>query len=271
VDEPWAALGRRTRDVAHALAGDLVRRRDPILAGRRARSLVDARSGRVDRDPLNRFGLMMDVSERHGLRSVFYFMAGNAPDDHDFRYQLSDPPFAELLRRIHERGHEIGLHASYGSYLSEERTTMEFAALKAACRVAGFDQPSWGVRQHYLRFEAPQTWRNQESAGLEHDSTLGFAERVGFRAGTCREYPVFDLLDRRRLGLRERPLVVMDGTLFEYMGLDLDAAALRIRAVVGACRQHRGDAVLLYHNTTLAGDRNQAHYREIVEELVRPS
>lgn len=270
VDQPWAALGQRTWTVAHALAGDLVRRRDPILAAQRVRALSDARTGRIDRDPLNTFDLLMDTSERYGLRSVFYFMAGNTPADFDFRYRLSDPPFAGLLRRIHERGHEIGLHASYVSFLSAERTRMEFEALKAVCRQAGLEQAAWGVRQHYLRFANPQTWRNQESAGLEHDSTLGFAERIGFRAGTCREYPLFDVLGHRTLKLRERPLVVMDGTLFEYLGLDLDEAAARARAVVDTCRWHGGDAVLLYHNATLAGARQRAHYRELVEELVRP-
>jgi peptidoglycan/xylan/chitin deacetylase (PgdA/CDA1 family) len=270
IDQPWAALGQRTWTVAHALAGDLLRRRDPILAAQRVRALSDARTGRVDRDPLNTFDLLMDTSERFGLRSVFYFMAGNTPADFDFRYRLSDPPFAGVLRRIHERGHEIGLHASYVSYLSAERTRMEFAALKAVCREVGFEQPAWGVRQHYLRFANPQTWRNQESAGLEHDSTLGFAERIGFRAGTCREYPLFDVLSHRTMKLRERPLVVMDWTLFEYMGLDLDDAAARARAVVEVCRWHGGDAVLLYHNAMLAGARQRAHYRELVEELVRP-
>jgi hypothetical protein len=271
IDQPWAALGQRTWTVAHALAGDLLRRRDHILAAQRARAMMDARTGRVDRDPLNTFDLLMDTSEQFGLRSVFYFMAGNTPADFDFRYRLSDPPFPGVLRRIHERGHEIGLHASYGSPLSPERTRMEFEALKAACWGAGFEQPTWGVRQHYLRFANPQTWRNQESAGLDHDSTLGFAERIGFRAGTCREYPVFDVLDHRMLRLRERPLVVMDGTLFEYMGLGPNDAAARVRAVVDTCRWHGGDAVLLYHNTTLAGARQRAHYRKLVEDLVRPS
>jgi hypothetical protein len=268
VDQPRAALGQSPGAIAHALAGDLLRRRDLDLAFRRARSVLDARTGRTDRDPLNTFDLLMNTSERHGLRSVFYFMAGNVPGDVDFRYRLSEPWFIDLLRRIHDRGHEVGLHSSYASYLSAERIQAEFDALRSACRSAGFDQPSWGVRQHYLRFRNPETWRIQEAAGLDHDSSLGFAEHVGFRAGTCREYALFDILERRELRLRERPLVVMDATLFTYLGLGLADAASKARAIVDACRRHDGDAVVLYHNDVLAAMNRRRHYQELVEELV---
>jgi hypothetical protein len=271
VDQPWAALGQRARTIARALAGDLVRRRDPSLAAHRARSFFDARVGRVDRDPLNTFELLMDTSERHSLRSTFYFMAGNASGHIDGRYRMSDPPVARLLRRIHDRGHDVGLHASYESYRSTERMHAEFVGLKAACQAVGFDQPTWGVRQHFLRFQNPQTWRSQEAAGLDHDSTVGFADQVGFRTGTCREYPVFELLERRKLRLREHPLLVMDATLVYYMDLDLDEAAARTRAIVDICRRHNGDAVLLFHNSSLAGARQRAFYHELVATLASQS
>jgi hypothetical protein len=271
VDEVWAAHGRRFRTVARAVAGDLLRRHDMDLAARRTRSLFEARAGRVDRDPYNTFDFLMDTSERYDLRSTFYVMAGSTNAEFDGHYRVSDPPVARILRRIHDRGHALGLHASYGTYRSGERMRGEFEALTAACSAAGIDQPTWGVRQHFLRFENPQTWAIQESAGLEHDSTLGFAEQVGFRAGTCREYPLFDLCDHRKLALRERPLVVMDATLFNYMALDPDDAAFRTRSIVDACRRHRGDAVLLFHNSALAGARWRAFYEDLVGELVRSS
>lgn len=271
VDEFWAAHGRRVPTVARAVAGDLLRRHDLDLATRRSRSLLEAWAGQVERDPYNTFDFLMDTSERHGLRSTFYVMAGSTLPEFDGHYSLSDPPVARLLQRIHDRGHEIGLHASYGTYRSGERIRGEFDALRAACAAIGIDQPTWGVRQHYLRFENPLTWRIQESAGFEHDSTLGFADQVGFRAGTCREYPLFDLLDHRKLALRERPLLVMDGTLFNYLALDSDDAAVRTRSIVDACRRQRGDAVLLFHNSSLAGARWRAFYGDLVEDLVRSS
>lgn len=271
IDQPWAAWGRSTREIGRAVLGDLGRRRDPHLAVRRLRSVVDALSGRVDRDPLNAFDFLMDTSEANGLQSTFYLMAGNAPGEDDFRYRLSDPPFGSILRRIHDRGHQIGLHASYSSFNSQDRLQFEFSALRGACREVGIEQAAWGVRQHYLRFGVPRSWQIQEAAGFAHDSSLGFAERAGFRAGTCREHPVFDLGSGRPLTIREHPLVVMDTTLVEYLGLSAPEADARTRAIVATCRRHGGDAVLLFHNDSLAGDRSRARYRALIDELAAPT
>ena len=268
VDSPWGAYGQPASDVAHSLAGDVIRRRDLTLASARVRSFVAARAGRLYKDPYDTFDLLMGVSERYGLKSTFYFLAGNTAGVVDGSDQLSDPPIRRLLRRIHDRGHEVGLHSSYGTYQSAELIEREFATLRAGCIAAGFDQPSWGVRQHYLRFETPKTWRYLAQAGFEHDSTLGFADHAGFRAGTGREYPVFDLVERRELGLRERPLVVMDATLFGYLGMDVDAAAKRAYAVVGMCQYFGTDAVVCYHNSSLGTQRRRAHYRSLVDDLV---
>ena len=267
IDRPWTAVGQTIGSAARSVVGDVFHRRNATLAARRVLAIVDARHDRVDRDPLDTFDFLMGVSERHGLTSTFYVMAGNVPGDPDFRYRLSGPRFTDLLRHIHQRGHEVGLHGSYASFKSGERMRMELDALRAACRAAGFEQPAWGVRQHFLRFDNPLTWRCQASTGFAHDSTLGFAERIGFRAGTCREYPVFDLVERRRLGIRERPLLVMDATLLEYMHLGADEAAAKARGIVDVCRRHGGEAVVLYHNSTLPEPRMRRHYRELVEAL----
>lgn len=263
VDQPWAA--RRSRSVL----GDLIVRHDPVLAARRLRAFSDARAGRYDRDPFDTFELLMDISERHGLKSLFYFQAGSRDGDFDFRYGISDSRITRVLRRIHDRGHEVGLHSSYLSYRSAPRIRFELDALRSACREAGFDQPSWGIRQHYLRFANPITWRCQDQAGLDHDSTVGWVEQVGFRAGTGREYPVFDLMERRQLRLRERPLLIMDGALFVSVAHDMEAARSAALKIVTDCRRRNVDAVVLFHNHTIGQTRQRRLYTDLVSQCMR--
>jgi peptidoglycan/xylan/chitin deacetylase (PgdA/CDA1 family) len=269
VDQPWSALGQPWGRIGKSLAADVFARRDLGLAARRLLAVADSRRGQVDADPLNRFDLFMDVAERFDQRATFFFLAAARPGDVDFRYRLSDPAFAPLLRRIADRGHEIGLHGSYASHGSARHIQEELATLVEACQAAGVRQPITSARQHFLRFEAPGTWRLLEATGITVDWSLGYADRAGFRAGTGRSFPVFDLRSRRRLGIREQPLLVMDTTLVEYEHLSIPQMERRIQLLVDACRNHGGDAVLLYHNNTLPGRAFERHYERLIGTLVR--
>ena len=210
----------------------------------------------------------MDVSERHGMRSAFYFVAGklgHAPEDPC--YDIEQPRMRNLLRTIHARGHEIGLHTSYHTYLDAAQTQAEFRRLRDVCEAEHIGQNAWGGRQHYLRWKAPQTPRNWEQAGLDYDSTLTFSDHVGFRCGVCYEYPLFDLESRRTMALRERPLIAMDVSVLgeQYMNLEPGPEALsRLVALKETCRRFNGDFVLLWHNSELWDDPRREMYQALV-------
>lgn len=241
-------------------AVDALKLRNPRAAATRLRGYAARRRGDKDADPHNTFDDLMDLAERYGLRTAFYFIADHTAGTLDGEYELDDPWIRALIRRVHERGHEVGLHPSYGSYVDTAQIKREFERLRATADQLGVRQDEWGGRQHFLRWEAGTTWRAWAQAGLAYDSTLGYAERVGFRSGTCHEHRTFDLRTGQELALRERPLVVMDATLLEgkYMGLDNDEATERARSLRATCARFGGDFSLLWHNSYL---RSPAEWR----------
>jgi hypothetical protein len=262
VDSPLCAA-EALKDAARKAVGDVVRRRDPTLAVRQLTSFVQTKRGKHDSDPCNTFDFIMGLSERLGLRSAFYFMAGGA-SPLDGTYAIDDPWIRGLLRRVDERGHEIGLHPSYETFQDAERTQAELSTLRRVCGEEAIEQPIRGGRQHYLRWENPSTWQNWEDAGLEYDSTLGFADRPGFRCGVCFEYPVFNLRTRSQLSLRERPLVVMDRTLYDYMELSSAEMLEEIAELRRRCRLFDGEFTLLWHNSLLVPRRARRLYEEVL-------
>jgi hypothetical protein len=259
VDHPLSTLQHTPRDVVRQLGGDLVRRRDGGLAARRVRSLL----GRRDLDPNNTFDFLMDVSERHGLRSAFYFLAHRDMTPRAGEYLFEHPWVRSLIGRIARRGHEIGLHPSLPTYRDADLTRQELERLVRVAEGEGVRQDEWGGRQHFLRWANPDTWRNWESAGLAYDCTLGFSDTVGFRTGTCHAYRVFDLRERRPLHLREEPFQVMD--------VALAAAAenwVRVGTIARHCRRHRGRLGILWHNNTmLRSASEQRRYAELIEQV----
>jgi hypothetical protein len=157
-----------------------------------------------------------------------------------------------LFRSIHERGHEIGFHPGYSTYCHPDAFMRSIERLRRVLEEEGIQQPLLGGRQHYLRWEMPYTARLWSQAGLDYDSTLSYADHAGFRCGTCREFELFDVIERVPLGVRERPLIVMDCSIVDerYMGLgDGDTAIERMLQLKRHCSTVGGSFSLLWHNS----------------------
>lgn len=251
--------------LARRAAKDVVQTKDPLLALARIRAFVTSASRGPGSDLCNTFDFIMRACERRGLTGAFYFIAGRTDPRFDSDYSIESPEVRQLLREIARRGHEIGLHPSYGTYRDPGRLRAELDALRRVCLDEGVDQEQWGGRQHFLRWSNPETWAGWEEAGLDYDSTLGFAAASGFRCGTCYEYPAFDVVARTPLRLRERPLLLMEATLPEYQDRELAEIAEPARLLKERCRLFGGDFTFLWHNNRLVRRSERRAYEAVLD------
>jgi hypothetical protein len=213
------------------------------------------------KDPYDTFDLMMEWSEKHGQAAHFNFMGRRSPDS-DCYYSLDHPVVRRLLERIPARGHVIGFHPSYESFDAPERFQAELDSLQRLVR-----QSVRTGRQHYLRFAAPHTWQQWADAGMLWDSTLGYSDAEGFRCGMCIPFPVFNFLTRQALALWERPLVVMDVTLALYRRYTPAQGAERLERLRREVEKHRGQWVVLWHNSSWNGPFWEGWKNRLIESF----
>lgn len=265
VDTPFDHSVRTPAAALRRMTGDLVKRHSPALAINTLSYAWAVHRKGIKADRMWRFGWMMDVCERANTPCAFYFLTDSRHPLDGINY-WNDPAIDRLLSNIHTRGHEIGLHASYTTPDDPVGTASEFERLRTTCRRLGIEQERWGGRQHYLRWQATQTWRNWSQAGLGYDSTLAFAEAPGFRCGTCHPYRVFDTSERQPLALIERPLVVMDVSVFSprYLGQDPEQGLETIHELKAVVRRFAGEFGLLWHNSSLLTDDQQRVFSQVL-------
>ncbi|MDO9384673.1 MAG: polysaccharide deacetylase family protein [Hyphomicrobiaceae bacterium] len=252
VDEPYLASSRSFKTLLRQAGGDVLKRRNLVSASRRALGYAGARLGTYRWDPANTFDWMMDVNERAGNAMAFYFIADKTVPGLDGSAEIQDPFVLSLMGRIHERGHEIGLHGSYETYLDEGQLQRELGLLRSAMTRAAVEQADIGTRQHFLRWRTPITARALNNTGLTYDTTLGYADSPGFRCGTCYSFHLFDLATSETLTLQERPLIAMESSVIsdQYQGLGYGQKAkqllndLKYRSL-----KFNGEFVLLWHNS----------------------
>lgn len=230
----WTAASR-----AKTVAASLFKRGDWQEAGYWLKNHVFYK-----KDPYDVFDEWMDLFEKKGYKGYFNFL-GHRPASSDCWYPLEHPFVRNLIRNMAQRGHIVGFHPSYEAFENREVFDKELASLRAVA-----PSPVTTGRQHYLRFAAPHTWQVWDDAGMAWDSTLGYPEAEGFRCGICQDYPVFNFLTRKRLALREKPLIAMDVTLALYRQYTPETAIERLQYLQRQVERHGGEFVLLWHNSS---------------------
>jgi peptidoglycan/xylan/chitin deacetylase (PgdA/CDA1 family) len=201
-----------------------------------------------------------------GLPSTFFViprknypgerLGGSAPALRAAGYEAND--LAATIRRLRAAGCEVGLHG-IDAWLNSATGREELEEVRRLTGVSDI-----GVRMHWLYYNAqsPTVLENAEAA---YDSTIGYNETVGFRAGTTQVY--------KPLGvewLLELPMHVMDTALFylSYLGLSPKKAGARIRQMADTVGQFGGCLTVNWHDRSLAPERLWGGcYHDLIQDL----
>src|SRR5256712_1096339 len=203
------------------------------------------------KDFWHEFDGYLDIEK--GLHSTFFVIpfknfpgqsaAGQAPRIRASSYAARD--IADHLRRFVLAGCEVGLHG-INAWLDSSKGREE---LDEIARITGVQ--SIGVRMHWLYFD-DRSPLALEKAGFSYDSTMGYNETVGYRAGTSQ---AFKPLQATRL--LELPLHVMDTALFFPCYLNVSAMEARklVSAVIENAHRFGGGVTVNWHDRSIAPER----------------
>jgi len=210
------------------------------------------------------FPWYLDVEK--GLGATYYFIpfkrrAGDkVSSNHAARrasaYDVSD--VKDWVSRLQQAGCEIGVHG-IDAWHSVEKGKEEMERITS---VTGSSNA--GIRMHWLLRDA-DTVRVLEEAGYDYDSTVGYNETPGYRAGTGQVY--------RPIGARqllELPMHIQDGALFFPQRLDLpDAVAWDLcTGFIRHAQTHGGVLTTIWHDRSHGPERFWGNfYKRLVGEL----
>ncbi len=235
---------RHAKSGLHEIFNDLFKRKNIPLAIKNLFQKLKVHL-KIEQDPFDTFEYLMDVSEKLGVKSYFFFMA-HGLTQYDNAYNSSSPTVSTIAKNILDRGHHIGIHPSYNAYNDPDQFAKEKAELEE-----NFHTAITFARAHFLRFEVPTTWQIEEDNAMEWDTTLSFSEHEGFRCGVCYRFSVFNILSRKKLHVKERPLLVMDASFATYQPhLECSDVEQKIRALMRCVKSYDGEFVILWHNSS---------------------
>ena len=180
----------------------------------------------------------------------------------EIAYNIDNKEVRSLIKSINGEGWEVGLHGSYGSFKNYKRLKAEKQVLDKATGVK-----CKGIRQHYLRWEHPETWHHQASCGLQYDSTLSFSNSIGFKPGYAFPYRMFSDVGNKALKLYELPLIVTDSGMGSGSQSQIDK---KVRGIVTQVEKNHGLITLLFHNDRFSSTEvtsNEKFYTKVLKHL----
>ncbi len=238
-----------------------------------AASLSRSLLHRSSPDPMHCYERWLQLETAVGARSTFLFLPERYAARHytDGVYRYGDEivfdgqacSVGEMMREMHHRGWEVGLHASWGTCNSVDEILRQKEQVERI-----IDAPVTSVRHHYLHFDIRRTPRVHDRAGFLVDSSLGFNDDIGFRFGTSYPWHLPGDMQRFENSALQLPLTIQDKCLIRHIAQEDEGHALRTaNAMIDRVETVGGVLTLLWHPCTIRHSVYVRVYERLLSEL----
>ncbi|TNF49732.1 MAG: hypothetical protein EP305_02065 [Bacteroidetes bacterium] len=208
-------------------------------------------------DPYDTYDYILSIADRGFEVKMFWLLGDYAKYDKNISFK--DVRHQRLIRNMASKV-TVGIHPSYKSnsyeyYLLNEKERLENILHKTV----------ENSRQHFLKMKISKTYPVLKTMGIKHEYTMGYADNVGFRAGTARPHRWFDLNKNAITNLIVHPFSYMDGTLNEYLNLSIEESKEKIYNLFSEIDEFGGDFIFIWHNETIGNYGKWEGWKEVLE------
>lgn len=219
------------------------------------------RKQRHETDPYDTYDDILAWHEGLTPPIFFWLSAGSRPYDAMQRYKNN--AVKQRFHLLEQEGAILGIHPNYQSGFDKKSMQKSMAYFE---QIAG--RKPIISRQHYLRLKLPLTYRLLLQANIEADYSLGYAECIGYRAGTARDFYWYDIELETATKLRLYPLTAMDVTMKKYMNLSPDVAFNKMKTLWENMEILGGNFILLWHNSSLSEIDGWQDYKKMYVDFL---
>ena len=218
---------------------------------------------RKKQDPFDCFEWLDALHLYCRLKPFYFFLVAKKQKGYDKNISTDVKAFRDLIEYYSSK-YEVGLHPSWQSgdnkgLLKEELEWLEVVA----------DKPIQLSRQHYIRFNTPDTFRTLISAGIRNDFSMGYGTVNGFRASVCSSYKWYDLERDETTDLIMNPYCFMDANSYYEQKQTPEQTYLELIQYYETIKKLNGSFISIWHNHMLGNSRDFKAWRKMFELFMR--
>jgi len=202
------------------------------------------------------FDYWKEIESNYNIKSIFYVYSrikkGLFLNVYDPSYDINkNNKLKSELIKIKKDGWDIGLHGSYYSHnnlklLKKEKESLENCINNSINK----------TRQHWLCYDESKTPFYHEEL-FKTDSTIGWNDRIGFRAGIASKYRPYNHFEKKPFNYFVIPQVIMDSNIYDYgKGNELNVLK-KCFQLIDLCKDLKNtEFSISWHPRTLSKDYN---------------
>lgn len=192
---------------------------------------------------------LINIHKKYKTKATYFFLPKIQKQTTPGGYNLKSNYFylKNLFKKIKKNNSEIALHYDT-NYIENDNIKKSINKLQGILNIK-----VKSGRAHYLIFDINKSFEKfQNSNNIFIDSTISFAENIGFRFGTSRAFMPFDFENQKKYNFVEIPLIIMDVSLKNknYMNLNIIEAKKTIENLIYEIKKVNGFITILWHNTS---------------------
>lgn len=215
-------------------------------------------------DPFNTYNYQLNLQKKYHLKPIYFFLLGDyGLNDKNISHE--NKHFQSLIKSIADYA-KVGIHPSFGSNQKPDQLQKEIKRLAKIVKREIFCS-----RQHYLKLSLPETYRNLVKEDILEDYTMGYADALGFRSGTCTPYYFYDLDEEMEVNLKVFPFQVMESTFKYYLNTSIEESITLTKTIIDEVRAVNGTFISLWHNESLSDELEWKGWRKVYEAVIEAS
>ena len=218
---------------------------------------------RLKKDPYDSYQKQNQIHEKYNLKPLYFFLLGKGSSKYDRNFSHTNEEYQALIKQVQAYS-EVGMHPSYGSNYSFQELENE---KKWLSEILGTEVTK--SRQHYIKLDFPETYRNLIRIGIKEDYSMGYPSHTGFRAGTSTPFKFYDLEAENETDLKVFPFIFMDTTLKIYMKKRSKDVLPYLKPIIEEVKTVGGYLIFIFHNESIGAEKKWKNWSNTYEEIIR--
>ena len=214
---------------------------------------------RLQKDPYDTFKWIINKQKKSSSKFLFFFLVGKF-STYDKNISLVKQSFVNIIKFVSDYS-RVGLKLSFFALNNIDVLKKEKLDIESIT-----NRDLMISRNSFSKINLPTNYRDLIKLNIKEDYTMGYVNKIGFRASTCSPFLFYDIDNEMQTPLLVNPYNFMDYSLLQINSF-LDKKE-KVIEMINKVKNVNGTFTSVFHNHTFSNEKRWHRFKEIFDIII---